>query len=154
MEKVAYIICHEDRKPVKCVCCGTEGLWWILAREGKGRVCKKCYDFINAPIGCSEYDTAERIEKNLIRLCKAVITTAGLDYLYLRRYELSNQKLCKRREREILKNGGIAKGFFGDITGEFSKYCSIANLIPEEARERLKCFTIEDINDILGELGK
>ena len=131
---------------MRCRCCGTIGTWSIPARDDIGCVCKKCYDFVNAPLRCP-------IE-NTINLCKSVITNSFKDYLYLRRYELSNQKLCPRRKREVLDNGRIARGFFGDLTGEFSKYCSIAGLIPEEAKERLKCLTLKKINDILGSLGK
>jgi len=131
---------------MRCRCCGEIGKWTIPARNGVGCVCEPCYTLINAPLRCPE--------ENLINLCRAVIATASLDFLYLRRYELTGEKFSERWRREIEKNGIIAKGFFGDLMGDFSMYCSIANLIPEEAKERLKCLTLEKINDILGELGK
>ena len=131
---------------MRCRCCGKIGDFTIPARNGKGCVCKPCYDFINAPLGCSM--------KELIALSKGVIVNSYKDFLYLRRYELSGKKFSERWRREVEKNGRIAKGFFGDLTGKFSFYCSIANLIPEEAKERLKCLTLEDINDTLALLGK
>jgi len=90
----------------------------------------------------------------LKRLSRFVIARSLRDFLNLRRHESTNKKFCSRWAREIKKNGEIARGFLGDMTGRFSDFCSIADLIPGEGKERLNCLTAEEINDILKSLGK
>ena len=131
---------------MRCRCCGKIGDFTIPARDDIGCVCEPCYTLVNAPLRCPM--------ENIIALSKGVIINSYKDYLYFRRHELSNQKLCARRERDIVDNGRAAQGFFGDIGGRFSMFCSIANFLPEEARERLKCLTLRGINDTLKSLGK
>lgn len=135
---------------MKCKCCNTTGEWTIVGRNGRGVVCEECHDFLAAPLYDIDSTDEEKIREGTKKIARAVIRGAILDLLYYRRYK-SGHRVTWRRERDIVEAGIGAETFFRDLYGDFTFWCSLAELPPAKAKRTIKNLTIEDIHRMLKE---
>ena len=135
---------------MKCKCCKKTGDWTIVGRNGRGRVCEECYEFLAAPLYEIDTTDEEKIREGTKKMARAVIRSAISDLLYYRRHK-SGHKVTWRRERDIIEAGIEAETFFGDLYGDFTHWCSLAELPPARAKRRINNLTIEDVHRLLKE---